>query len=177
MAKRSVAWLALLSVCCLAPLSHAGAEEGLEYQVKAAFLLNFTKFIVWPPSAFADSNAPLRICVLGDDPFGGALRQTVEGEVVNGRKLVAERIRRPPEAHWCQVLFISQDEELALGTLPETAPGVLTVGEGDRFLNHGGMIALIVADRRVRFDIDRAAAERAGLRISSRLLSVARSVR
>jgi hypothetical protein len=154
-----------------------GAEEGLEYQVKAAFLLNFTKFIVWPASAFDDRGSPLRICVLGDDPFGGSLRQIVEGEIVNRRKLVTERIRRPPQPRFCQVLFISRDEELALGDVPDVGPGVLTVGESDRFLRHGGMIAFTVVDRRVRFDIDRAAAERAGLQISSRLLSVARSVK
>ncbi|MGH9611632.1 MAG: YfiR family protein, partial [Bryobacteraceae bacterium] len=68
------------------------ADAPLEYQVKAAFLLNFTKFVEWPAAAFAASDSPIAICVLGDDPFGGALDQIVEGEVVNGRKLVIQRV-------------------------------------------------------------------------------------
>jgi hypothetical protein len=183
MAQRALA--RLLCACaallpaglCVGPVRGAATEEAVEYQVKAAFLLNFTKFVVWPEAAFADAGSPLRICVLGDDPFDGTLSQIVEGEAVGGRKLVVERLRRPPAPQYCQVLFVSRTEEDSLGTIPDAGSGVLTVGEGEQFLRHGGIIAFAIVNRRVRFDIDHAAAARAKLQLSSRLLSVARSVK
>jgi len=176
MAKRAIAFL-LLALALVLPAARGAGEEAPEYQVKAAFLLNFTKFIQWPPDSFADGSTPLRICVLGEDPFGGTLNQMVDGETVNGRRLVVEHVRHVSGPQSCQVLFISLAEEEARGSVPETGPGVLTVGEGDQFLRRGGMIAFTVVNRRVRFDIQRGTAERAGLRLSSRLLNVARSVK
>ena len=85
--------------------------EPLEYQVKAVFLLNFTKFIEWPTAAFGAADSPIAICVLGDDPFGSTLDQVVAGEVVSGRKVVVQRIKKalPPQS--CQVLFFSGTEK------------------------------------------------------------------
>ena len=148
----------------------------LEYQVKAAFLLNFTKFVEWPPSAFDAADSPIAICVLGDDPFGNALDQIVAGEVVNGRKVVVRRIKRTPAPKSCQVLFVSRPEKEVLSILSGLGPGVLTVGEGESFVRDGGMIAFVVENRRVRFGINQTAAETAGLKLSSKLLNVARSV-
>ena len=88
--------------------SAAAADEPLEYQVKAAFLLNFTKFIDWPAAAFATPDSPISICILGDDPFGQTLDEIVEGEVVNGRKVIVQRIKRAPPPKSCQVLFVEQ---------------------------------------------------------------------
>ncbi|HLK20343.1 MAG TPA: YfiR family protein [Bryobacteraceae bacterium] len=149
-----------------------GAEESLEYQVKAAFLLNFVKFVEWPESAFADGNSSISICILGDDPFGKTLDQLIAGETVNGRKLAVERVRRIPPLKSCQVLFVNKSEQL----LPALGPGVLTVGEGDHFVREGGIIGFVIDKRRVRFDINQTAAEKAELKLSSKLLSVARSV-
>jgi hypothetical protein len=154
----------------------ASAQQPIEYQVKAAFLLNFTKFIEWPPAAFSAPDAPLALCILGEDPFGSALDQIVAGEVVNGRKLSVERIKRAPAPKSCQVVFVGGPEKETLKILPGLGPGVLTVGEGAGFLRSGGMIAFVIDNRRVRFDIHQAPAENAGLALSSKLLTVARSV-
>jgi hypothetical protein len=168
--------LAICGVFLWEPCACA-ADDSLEYEVKAAFLLNFIKFIDWPASAFANSGSPVAICILGNDPFGHALDQVVEGETVNGRKVALQRIKRAPPAKSCQVLFIAKSEKDTLKTiLPGLGPGVLTVGEEDSFLRAGGMIAFVIENRRVRFDINQAAAEAAALKLSSKLLSVARAV-
>jgi hypothetical protein len=172
-------WSALFACLFLAiacPLQ-AEQEQPLEYQVKAAFLLNFTKFAQWPPSAFADEHSPLTLCILGEDPLGNTLSDMVKGEVVNGRELVVQRIRREPMPKLCQVLFVAKSEKEANRILEVLGPGVLTVGEGEKFLQDGGVIAFVVENRRVRFDIDQRAAARAMLTLSSRLMNVARSVR
>jgi hypothetical protein len=151
----------------------APSPAALEYQLKAAFLLKFTLFVEWPD---ADNRAPFPVCVLGDDPFGPALDQTVEGETVNSRKIVIRRIHRDSIAG-CGVLYVSPQEKNPAEALAAAGPGVLTVGEGDAFLDQGGMIAFVLDNRRVRFDADPAAARKAGLKLSSRLLNVARIVR
>jgi hypothetical protein len=154
----------------------SATDERLEYQVKAAFLLNFTKFIEWPVSAFDTSDSPIVICILGDDPFGNALDQIVAGEVVNGRRIVVQRIKRPPPVKTCQALFIGRQEKEVLKNLSDLGPGVLTIGEGQSFVHDGGMIAFVVENRRVRFGINETAAVSAGLKLSSKLLNVAKSV-
>jgi hypothetical protein len=160
----------------ISPFSCQGADEPLEYQVKAAFLLNFTRFIEWPSEAFENARSPLAICILGDDPFGDTLNQLVKGETVNGRKLVVQRIRRAPPPKSCQVLFVSTSEKDLPKILTGLGPGVLSVGEADGFLRDGGMIAFVIENRRVRFDINQSAAANASLTMSARLLNVARSV-
>jgi hypothetical protein len=179
--------LLILAALNVGPDCYAiASDEALEYQVRAAFLLNFTRFIEWPPSAFADGDSPMAICILGDDPFGNIIDQLVSGELVGGRKIVVRRIGNPPLPQTCQVLYIRKTEngnaeaarsgkELS-GNLPTGGPGVLTVGEGNAFVREGGMIAFILDTRRVRFDINQTAAENAGLKLSARLLSVARTV-
>lgn len=152
------------------------AEATLEYKVKAAFLLNFTKFIDWPPGAFSAPDEPFAICILGSDPFGKALDDIVEGESVGDHKLTVRRITDVPQPKTCQMLFIGPGEKEASRTLEAVGPGVLTVGEGDTFTREGGAIGFVVDRRRVRFDINVSAAGRAGLKLSSRLLSVARAI-
>lgn len=155
------------------PLRDAG-QQSLEYRVKAAFLLNFTKFVEWPPAELPDSNL-FGICILGDDPFGSALDRMIEGETVNGRKLAVLRtLPNSPKA--CQVVFVSKSEKDYPQVLAGFKRGVLTVGEEDAFLHGGGMIAFVVDNRRVRFDVDLSRASKGGLKISSKLLNVARSV-
>jgi hypothetical protein len=159
-----------------APGPLRGADESLEYQVKAAFLLNFIKFTEWPPSAFTASDSPIFICILGADPFGDALDQVIAGESVNGKKVAVERLKRAPSAKACQVLFISKSEKNIDKILPALGPGVLTVGDEETFIRGGGMISFVIENRRVRFDINQTAAENAALKLSSKLLSVARAV-
>ena len=154
----------------------AAADATVEYGVKAAFLLNFTKFIAWPPTAFSDAQSTVEICVLGKDPFGRILDDVVQGESVNGRKLQVRRISEPPAPQTCQVLFLDPELKDLKKILSSVGTGVLTVSEGDRFLRDGGMIALVVDNRRGRFDINQTASEEGGLKLSSKLLAVARVV-
>jgi uncharacterized protein DUF4154 len=148
-----------------------------QYEVEAAFLLNFTRFVEWPAEAFLTPDSPITICVLGRDPFGPALDETVEGEVVQKRPVAARRVRDVPRSQPCQVLFFSPEEQDNRFLLRDAGPGVLTVGENDDFLKDGGMIQFVIADRHVRFDINEKVAEEAKLKLSSQLLKVARSVR
>jgi hypothetical protein len=165
------------SVLCL--VSPCPAQTSLEYQVKAAFLLNFAKFVDWPPTAFENADSPIAICILGKDPFGRAIDDLVQGEAVNGRKLTVRRINQAPAAHTCQIVFtqlFTQPGKEAAEILSGLGPGVLTVGDGESFIRSGGIIAFLVENRHVRFDIDQKAAESADLKLSSKLLAVARSV-
>jgi len=152
------------------------AQTDLEYQVKAAFLLNFAKFVEWPPSAFADADSPVAICILGKDPFGRTIDELVQGEAANGRKLMVRRISQLPAPQACQVVFVEGSAKDVAKTLNGLGRGVLTVGEGGSFLHDGGIITFVIENRRVRFDINQTAAESAALKLSSKLLSVARSI-
>ena len=156
------------------PTSAADKEPSLEYQVKAAFLLNFTKFIEWPATESA-AGTPFFICILGEDPFGGALEKIVEGETVQGRKPAVQRIQRY-QAQPCSIVYAGRQEKELNNFLAGLGRGVLTVGEGEQFVREGGMIAFAIENRRVRFDVNQTAAAKGGLRISSKLLNVARSV-
>lgn len=151
-------------------------DQPTQYQVEAAFILHFTRFVEWPSSAFPGPAAPFTICVLGDDPFEGGLEQVVEGESVNGRKLRVEHLRRPPAANACQILYVAGSEKSVSAALSDLGPGVLTVSDRTAFLQEGGIIAFVIEDRHVRFDINLRAAVKASLTVSARLLNVARSV-
>ncbi len=166
---------AAFSACCLSPWCGA-AETAPENAVKAAFLLNFTKFTDWPPEAFADQSSPINICIMGKDPFGAVLNAMLEGEVVNGRRLALRRMTEAPGPRACQVVYIDTPAKELRVTLAGLGPRVLTVGEGEGFVRDGGMIGFVVENRRVRFDINLTAVEEASLKLSSRLLNVARSV-
>ena len=154
----------------------AAADATLEYDVKAAFLLNFTKFVEWPAEAFDGPRAPLEICVLGKDPFGRSLDDVLQEQSAGDRRLSIRRIQQPPALQTCQVLFLSADVKNASRILQSLPAGILTVGEGDSFLREGGMVAFVLENRHVRFDIHQSAAEKSGLRMSAKLLTVARSV-
>ena len=174
--RRTILFCLAIGLSLVIASSSPAADEPLEYQVKAAFLLNFTKFIEWPAAAFESAGSPMEICILGEDPFGTALDQTVAEEVVNNRKVTVQRMKHPPSPKSCRVLFVSKSEKDLDKILPALGPGVLTVSEGEGFIREGGMIAFVIENRRVRFSINQATAENAGLKISSRLLNVAKSV-
>jgi hypothetical protein len=159
-------WLTLAASIIAADLS-------LEYQVKSAFLLNFTKFIEWPAGAFSAPDSPISICIWGENPFGTALDQMVKGEVVSGRRVAVAYVKETPPPQSCHIVFWGGPNK-EIRTLPAFGPGALTVGEGASFLRDGGMIAFVIENHRVRFEINQAAAERAGLKLSSKLLSVAK---
>jgi hypothetical protein len=165
-----------IALALASPFFCRAADDSLEYQVKAAFLLNFTKFIEWPSAAFVNASSPIAICILGEDPFGNALNQIVSGEVVSDRKVVVQKTKQAPPSKSCQVVFFSASEKDVRRILPGLGPGVLTVGEGEGFVRDGGMIAFVIENRRVRFEIHQSVAENAGLKLSSKLLSVAKAV-
>ena len=149
-----------------------------EYQVKAAFLFNFAKFVEWPTEAFSDPNAPLVITVFGEDPFNGSL-EAVKGKLVNNRKLTIRRVKDIQDIGKSNVLFVSPSAKKELARILEALQGqsVLTVGEDGVFTQCGGIINFVKEDNRVRFEVNVSAAERAGLKISSRLLALARIVK
>lgn len=148
-----------------------------EYLIKAAILYNFAKFASWPETAFSYPNAPMRLCVLGDDPFGVAL-DSLHGKQVRNRSLATARISTVEEAPQCHILFVSGSEEDNLSAILDYVAElpILTVGDIRRFANTGGIIALKEVDNRSRIDINLGAAEKAGLKLSSKLLRLADTV-
>jgi hypothetical protein len=150
-----------------------------EYKVKAAFVYNFAKFVEWPAETFKTAMDPFRICVLGQDPFGGALGSTVNGKTLLGRPFVVADIGDVSQAGDCQILFVASSENKRLRAILTglRTVGTLTVGETEGFAGLGGIINFKIDDGRVRFEINVVAAERAKLRISSNLLNLAQIVR
>ena len=146
-----------------------------EYQVKAVFLFNFAQFVDWPPKAFSEAQTPLVIGVLGEDPFGPYLDETVRGEKVKDRPLVVQRYRRLGEIKTCHVLFISRSETDRLEQILASVKGrnILTVGDAEDFALRGGMIQLVTEKNKIRMRINLEAVKAAGLTISSKLLRVA----
>lgn len=168
-----------LVLAALAAAGPAAAQDPLEIEVRAVYLYNFARYITWPPDAFPNPRTPVRICVLGADPFGDALDRAVAGETVNGRPLEAMRVRARDSLRGCHILYAASSDDRRTAAALAAARGrpMLTVGEHDRFLDRGGMIRFRRVDNRVRFDINLRAVERNGLRISARLLGVAAEVR
>lgn len=161
------------------PLAGGSPEDGLdEYQVKAAFLYNFAKFVEWPAGTFPTSKEPLAICVLGQNPFGHSLEDAVTGKAVEGRPLIIRYITNVKQITACQMLFIASAEGKRatpiIGAI--NTQGVLTIEDSDTDGTAGEVINLRLARGKVRFDINVEAAERAKLRISSRLLALARII-
>jgi hypothetical protein len=154
------------------------AQSVTEYQVKAAFLFNFAKFVDWPADAFSASDAPLQICVLGQDPFGRDLEQLILGKAVNGHRIQVAHIEAFSPAVNCQILFVASTEKRQIRQVLQNLEGasVLTVGDTPGFAAMGGSINFVLDDNRVRFEINLKAAGRAHLKISSRLLTVAKLV-
>jgi hypothetical protein len=155
----------------------ARAQEPLEIDVKAAFLYNFTKFIDWPPGT-PPGQEPFRLCLVGDDALRRSLEKTIAGETINGRPLQSGAPRTPDEARKCQILFVSDgewDRASRLLTAVRDLP-VLTVSDRAQFARRGGGIELVRDENRIRFDVNVPGAERGGIKLSSRLLRVARNV-
>jgi hypothetical protein len=160
-----------------APL-RAQTAAPAEYQLKAVFLFNFTQFVEWPSAAFAAPEAPLVIGVLGLDPFGAYLDETVRGEKINGHPLEVRRYRTAAEVTTCHVLFISSSETPRLRTILPRFRGrsVVTVGEVEEFTNNGGMIRFVTDQGRIKLRVNLGTAKAAGVTISSKLLRAAQIV-
>jgi hypothetical protein len=150
-----------------------------EYQVKAAFLYNFAKFVEWPPDAFKTPKDPILVCVLGHNPFGSGLEDVIRGKSIDGRAFAFRQVADAEEASACQILFIASSEGKRFRSLYGNSrpAGVLTVGEAQGFAAGGGVINFKLDGGRVRFEINVDAAEHAQIHISSKLLSLAEIVK
>ena len=170
-AALAAVWLAL------APATGAAADAGsLEYAVKANYLYKFAAYVEWPASAFASPASPLKLCVVGEDPFGALLDQAVSGQRVNGRPVAIQRLKSLARDADCHILYLGQSS-------PQLAAQTVDALRGSRMLTVsdapgvGAVVSFIVRDRRGRFSIDDDAAAQTGLVISSKLLDLALSVK
>lgn len=170
--------IAIFAIAAPFAIAGDGAQRASEYAVKAAFVYDFSKFVTWPDRAFKAQDSPISICVLGDNPFGGALDRIVAGKIVDGRSFSVLYPASAEDAKTCQIVFISRSKQ---GQLKEIlgvlgASSVLTVGDSAGYAAQGVMINLFLENDRIRFKINDRAAQKAGIEISSKLLSLAKLV-
>jgi len=158
----------------LAPAVPLRAQAPTEYQVKAAFLYNFAKFVEWPENT---PGMPFCIGILGPDPFGSVIDQTLAGKTLDGRRVVIRRFERPEEAFGCEIVFVASASRSPAPLLERFQnKAVLTVGDEPAFCQSGGIIGFQLAGQRVRFAVNLEAAQRAQLKVSSKLLSLATKI-
>ena len=174
-------WLLIWAVhlSLVAGISTAGAEEEMpaDFQVKAAFLINFPKYVDWPANAFAETNSPITVAIFGDENVANEVQNMIgSGRIIGGHPLVLKRIAREEEINRdCQILFIGASERQRIPSILEKIRGekILTVSESDDFLEQGGIINLARQGRKIRLQVNLTAAGNAQLKISSRLLVAA----
>ncbi len=172
----------LLIVSCVlsggATKAYAETPPAREYQIKAAFLYNFAKFVEWPANSFADENAPMILCVIGIDPFGPILEHTMTGKTIKGRAIIIKRRKAIDNLEFCHLLFVSSSEQERVPQIVASLSGasVLTVADMDRFTNQGGNINLIKRRNKIRFEINSSAAAQSRLKLSSYLMGLASKV-
>ncbi|HET6969756.1 MAG TPA: YfiR family protein [Phenylobacterium sp.] len=174
---RALASAALAVALTAMPLPSRAQDRSLEYAVKAAYLYKFAPFVEWPPRAFTSPAAPLQLCVLGADPFGSSLELAVNGQRVGGRPVAVRRLQRVDVASGCHILFVGDSRAQSALDAIKAVRGSPTLTVADGGSDIGAIIRFVVRDNRVRFDIDTAAAAANGVTISSKLLSLAMSLR
>jgi hypothetical protein len=167
--------LGSLSLACLTMAQNPASSE---YEVKAAFLFHFAQFVEWPEETFKDANNPLIYCTIGEDSFHGSLDAALNGKTIGARSSRVMHFKQPQEIHGCQVLFIGAREKKSIPAILASAKenSVLTVGESEHFVQDGGMIGFLLEENKIRFEVNLEAAQKANLKISSRLLALAKSV-
>lgn len=150
-------------------------HPALEYQIKAVFLYNFTQFVEWPDDAFATADSPLVIGILGSDPFGQYLDNTIVGEAGNGHPLVVERYEEVEDIAACHILFINIADKRKLQNVLSDLEGrnILTISDVQHFARSGGILQFFEERNKIRLRINLEAAKSADLNISSKLLSLA----
>jgi len=168
--------LLLLTVFLNCPAAQAQGAAPSEFQLKAAFIYNFAKFVEWPADAFPAPDSPFVIGIIGDNPFDDILGQTVLNKQINGHPFRVIRFKTLADLKSCHILFIGVSERKRLAEILRSIRGasVLTVSDLDHFLPAGGMIQFLMEGNKVRFAINDTAAKAAGLRISSKLLNLAK---
>lgn len=157
----------------------ARSSHPTQYDVEAAYLYQFGNFIQWPSKSGADRPKTFTICVLGNDPFGDVLDDTLRGSKMNGLPMVSKRVTYVRDAAGCQILFISssRQDQLAADLIALRGQPILTVSDIPDFVSRGGMVQFVLTEDRVRFEIGLPSAQNAGLKLSSQLLKVAVAVR
>lgn len=170
--------VAAVLLCPPSSYSQANSPNSAEYKFKAVYLFNFLKFIEWPHSAFAHVRSPFVIGIFGDNPFGGSLAEAVSGEQIGGRGVVVRRFNQLDSAKDCHVLFVSASEESRMGPIVAAlrSKPVVLVSDIEEFAANGGTIEFYIQNKKLRFAINESAAARSGVKLSSRLLKLARIV-
>ena len=177
MTRRSTRGIVTCVLAATAAAIPLRAQTSLEYNVKAAFLLNFARFIEWPDTAFATAQAPIHVCVFGHNPFGDRLARTLQGENVHNRALTARQVKSQGESAACHLLFVpSGNESRAAAVIQQENSFAVTVGESPRFEAMGGAVNLVLEEGRVRFNVNLQPVESRGIRISARMLQLASRV-
>ncbi len=179
--SRKVLFLVIIGVCAALsgpPKGHAQPWSLREYQIKAAFLYNFLKFIDWPSGSLPETSDTITVCLLAEEPLMEFF-ESIKGKIVKGRRLAIRRIEGMKDLEPCHVLFVGSSEERRLAQIMPALQGsrVLTVGEVEGFLQSGGIINFVIEKNKVRFEINVNSAARAGLKLSSHLLGLAKVVR
>jgi len=175
-AQLCVGMVVIIASCAIC--RSAQAQTLNEYEAKAAFLFNFLKFVDWPAQAFADDNAPLVIGIVGDDKSSERIEQLVSGKSANGRQVVVKRFPSFKQLTYCHLVFVRASERERLPqNLSAVRSGSLIVGESESFARWGGAINFSIKDGKISLEINQKSAERAGLKISAKLLSIARIVK
>src|SRR5258708_13231166 len=167
--------LALSWGVAVIPSLQAQKASPTEYEVKAAYLYNFGRFVQWPNKSTAHGGSPFTVCVLGQDPFGQALDAILAGESIDGANTAAARISKPQEPVNCRILFISSSEASHLNQILLTSESrlLLTVSDLPLFSQRGGMVQFVLEGKRVRFEVNLTPVEHTHLALSSQLLQVA----
>ena len=162
-----------------AAIAYADSLSQREYQIKAAFLYNFAKFVEWPAHRFADESSSIMLCVIGKDPFGATLEDTVTSKTVKGRHIDIRRIDNVDDLDACHLLFVGLSEPERLRQIVASSHGanVLTVGDMDDFVEFGGVINLIKRANKIQFEINLVAAKQARLKLDLKLVTLASSVK
>lgn len=176
---RAVAGLSAIFLLVTQPAAVPGqitAQQ--EYRAKAAFLSNFPSFVEWPAGAFSSPQAPLTICVYGVYAFGISLADSAGGRTAHGRRIEVKWVHKENELRSCHILFVSRSEAKHYGTVLQAIQGasVLTVGETPDFLAAGGTVSLMLQQESLQFEVNLDRANEAHLKLSSRLLALARRV-
>lgn len=153
-------------------------QAAREYEIKAAFLYNFAAFVEWPRPAFAEASSPIVVCVVGKDPFGAVLDRTLQGKTAQGRALQVRRVADAKEARGSHIVFLPSSEWEHLAALATAVGGAsaVIVGESEGLARKGAIFNFALEEGRVKLEVNVGAAEKAGLRIGSKLLKIARRV-
>jgi len=180
--RKAAPVLACAILCWLfwgAPKALSQSDDDAEYKVKLAFLYNFAQFVQWPPEAFHDANATFSVCVAGENPFKGELEQALRGRTAGGHPIEIKRLMPGDNPRACHLIFVRAGQRKASESMLNGLRGssILTVGESKGFAERGGVINLTLEENKLGLEINTDAAGQSHLKISSKLLALAKIVK